>query len=173
MKSNEELLIERAYKLARLKISNDIIEDTLSVVEFGLNPERYAIEEKLIREVILLKDLTPIPGVPDFVAGVTVVRGKIISVINLKVILGIKTKGITDLNRIIILKYDQMEFGILTDSISGTLRLKNNAISDVPANIYGDAGKFIKGISEDGLIILNGLNLITSKLLLVDQKHKN
>ena len=65
MASDKDVLIERARKIAGRKDNEDqLTGETLSVVEFLLLPERYAFEGKYISEVLLLKEITSIPGTP-------------------------------------------------------------------------------------------------------------
>jgi purine-binding chemotaxis protein CheW len=173
MKSGEDILQERARKISGKRSGNHLAqEEMITVVEFNLMPENYAIDEFFVSEVILLKELTTIPGVPSFVAGITNIRGKIISVVNLKIFLGITTKGITDLNRIIVLKHKQMEFGILADSILGTKTIKTSALSPAPITVQGAAAGFVKGITSDGMIVLDGGNILSTKSIIINQKQK-
>jgi purine-binding chemotaxis protein CheW len=173
MKSGEDILQERARKISGKRSGNHLAqEEMITVVEFNLMPENYAIDEFFVSEVILLKELTTIPGVPSFVAGITNIRGKIISVVNLKIFLGITTKGITDLNRIIVLKHKQMEFGILADSILGTKTINTSALSPAPITVQGAAAGFVKGITSDGMIVLDGGNILSTKSIIINQKQK-
>lgn len=173
METSEEILAARAKLISgNRSIQNDLSGDGPTVVEFLLAPERYAVEELFVDEVMLLRELTPIPGVPDFVAGITNIKGRILSVLNLKILLGINTKGITELNRIIILKNNKMEFGILTDSILGTRNLPSEQLAPMPVTLQGTAADYVKGITADGLILLDCERMLSAKSITVNQKHK-
>jgi purine-binding chemotaxis protein CheW len=171
MKTNADILKERAVLLA-VDTSSDIEKEdkSLHIVEFLLTPESYGIESHLISEVLLLKGLTFIPGTPSYIAGVTNVRGKIISVVNLKTFLGLVTKGITELNKIIILQKNGMEFGIIADAIAGTRNIDEKSLSAVPATLNGKGAAYVKGITLDGMIILDGARLLSETTILVNQK---
>ena len=173
MKSDEEILQERARKISVTRTLDHVSQDDeITVIEFNLMPEHYAIDEYFVSEVMLLKELTPIPGVTAFVAGITNLRGKIISIVNLKNFLGITSKGITDLNRIIVLKNKQMEFGILVDSILGTWTIKTSMLSPAPITLQGAEAGYVKGITSEGLIILDGSNILSTKTIIINQKQK-
>ncbi len=173
MRTNEEILAARAKLISGDRFAGDEqTGDELSVVEFLLAPERYAVEQQFADEVMLLKDLTPIPGVPDFVAGITNIRGKILSVLNLKILLGITSKGITELNRIIILKNSKMEFGILTDSILGTRILPSGHLARKPETLQGPTSGYVKGITADGMILLDCERMLSAKAITINQKQK-
>jgi purine-binding chemotaxis protein CheW len=140
------------------------------IVEFLLIPERYALPGEIIAEVLPLRDFTPIPGTPPFVVGVINARGKITSVINLKSFLHLKEQGITELNKVIIIKKDQVEFGILVDAILGAGEIVMNTVHPPPANL-GDLGsEYIRGVTEDGIIVLNPHTIISNKSLIINQK---
>lgn len=173
MKTHDEILIERAHLISGKRPENNRIqEDELSVVEFLLSPEHYAIEECFISEVLLLKGLTTIPGSPLFIAGITNIKGKIISVVNLKVFLGLPTQGITDLNRVIVLKNKHIEFGVLTDSILGTQKVKTGLLAPGPITLQGALAGYVKGITTNGLIVLDGQHILSAKSIIVNQKQK-
>jgi purine-binding chemotaxis protein CheW len=173
MKTPEEILQERANQISGkgYRSKSSVAED-LDLVEFMLTPEHYAVEWQYVSEVMFLKDLTPLPGVPAFVAGITNIRGRIVSVVNLKKFLGISSKGITELNKMIILKDATMEFGILTDSIMGTKSISTKQLVDKPLTVRSEITGFIKGITSEGLIVLDGEALLSAKSLLIDQKKR-
>jgi purine-binding chemotaxis protein CheW len=89
------------------------------VVEFVLGGVRYAVLSSTVVEVRALHALTPLPCTPVFVSGIMSVQGRIIAVIDLKKFLDLPESGLTDLNKVIILRHAEMEFGILADEIVG------------------------------------------------------
>jgi len=89
------------------------------VVEFVLGGVHYAIPSFMVVEVRALQSLTPLPCTPRFVSGIMSVQGRIIAVIDLKTFLDLPESGLTDLNKVIILRHADMEFGVLADQIVG------------------------------------------------------
>ena len=51
---------------------------------FGLDNQTYGIQIANVSEIIAIKDITPVPQTPNFVAGMVNVRGKVIPIINLR-----------------------------------------------------------------------------------------
>jgi len=170
MKSEKEILLERAKKTAIKKdAENNVTGETTSVVEFLLAPERYAFDETYVSEVISLKEITSIPGTPSFVMGVINLRGRVVSIINLKILFNLKESGLTELNKVILLKNEQMEFGIVADSILGNKVLLLNTLSPAPLTIDNIAAEYISGVTPEGLILLNASQLLTSKQIIVNK----
>src|SRR5665647_997435 len=88
------ILIARAQVLARQPEKEEVAAGRIEIIEFLLAYERYGIESSYIGEVYPLKDLTPIPCTPPFVLGVMNVRGKIISVIDMRKFFELPDKGL-------------------------------------------------------------------------------
>ena len=108
-------------------------------MEFLLAHERYGFETRHVREVCRLNTLTTIPGTPPFVRGIINLRGEILSVIDIRKFFELPDKGLSDLNRVIILNSRTMEFGVLADSIEGvkTIFMKDVEFSLLHSQAYG------------------------------------
>lgn len=164
-------MLERAAAIAGRKIVvNQDASETLSVVEFVLVPERYALAERFIIEVLPLSEITPIPGAPSFIMGVINLRGKIVSLVNLKIKFSLKEKGLTDFNKVIILRNENMQFGIVADSIVGNRSIQLDLLSPAPLTLDKTAAELVIGISSDGVILLDADRLLKSNQLIVNQK---
>ncbi len=170
MKNDQVILRERAKRVAGRKTETEKMGKPILVVEFLLIPEKYCIESSFVTEVLPVKGITLIPGTPDFVAGVMNMRGKIISVINIRYFFNLRDKGISELNKIIVLNHNQIEFGILADSITGTREIDADKLSAPPVTVNGTGAGYIKGITADGHILLDAAAILTSKMIIVNQK---
>lgn len=145
-------------------------EETIEVVEFLLAHEQYALESSYIREVVPLKELTPLPCVPPFVLGITNVRGQIVSVIDIKRFFGLPEHGITDLNKVIILSDGAMEFGILADLIIGVRDLAKSELQPSLPTLTGIRTDYLKGVTASRLVVLDAFRLIHDPALLVNEE---
>jgi purine-binding chemotaxis protein CheW len=166
----QSILQRRAQLIARPLVSEKEQKDQIIVVDFVLIPERYAIAGQFVSEVIQLPDFCPLPGTPPFVVGVINNRGRILSIINLKNFLNLPTKGITELNKVIVVRWGQIEFGILVDAVHGTRYLDTDQILPAPAGFSGIDGTFISGVTADGMILLEASALFSQAHLIVNQK---
>ena len=164
-KEKAETLKERAKALAKARVERD--DANLEVVVFKLAHERYALELTHIREVHPLKELTPLPGTPDFVLGIVNIRGRILSVIDIKRFFDLPEKGLTDLNQVIILQSDEMEFGILADEILGTSSIPASNIQASLPTLTGIRAEYLKGVTGDRLVILDADRLLSGEKILV------
>ncbi len=166
----KRILHERAKALARIETSVEEYEDTLDVVEFFLANERYAIEMKHVREVYPLKDFAPLPCTPSFVLGIMNFRGQILSIIDLKKIFELNGSKISNINRIIILYSSVMEFGILADRIIGVNTVPVRMIQPSLPTLTGLRAKYLKGVTSDRMIILDGEKILGDDKIIVEQE---
>ncbi len=170
LEAKKRILRERADKLAREIQADTATDHDLEVVEFMLAHERYGIESVYIREVYPLKDYTPIPCTPAFVMGIINFRGQMLSIIDLRMFFDLPGKGMTDLNRVIILHGDMMEFGILADEIKGVRRVSSQAMQTSLTNITGLRDAYIKGVTPDRLIVLDAERILGDKSIIVHEE---
>lgn len=141
----------------------------IEVVEFQLAHEKYAIESNYISEVYPLKELTPLPCTPKFVAGIINVRGKIISVIDIKKFFDLPEKGITDLNKVIIIHNVLMEFGILADAVLGASQIPLLDIQISLPMLTGICTEYLRGVTPEQLVILDAEKILSDKKIIVDE----
>ncbi len=173
MENEQAILKKRATVIVGRKSDQQKeTRETLSVVEFLLIPERYAVAGNFVQEVLPLTEITPIPGAPAFIIGVINMRGKIVSLINLKIKFSLKEKGLTEFNKVIILHNELMEFGIVADAIAGTRLMPLDSISPPPLTLDKIAAELVIGISADGMILLDADKMLKSSHLIVNQKLK-
>ncbi|MFH0966793.1 MAG: chemotaxis protein CheW [Methanobacteriota archaeon] len=163
-----ELLSRRARELAvALEEEEERGESRLEVLEFLLSGERYAISMAYVKEVALLKEITQLPGTPPFILGIINLRGIIISLVDLRTILGLPPKGLTDYNRVIILHEGKMSFGILADSIVMTRTIRMGEISRPPPTISGVGAAYLIGILPGPLIVIDAHSMLKDPGMIV------
>jgi purine-binding chemotaxis protein CheW len=160
------VLRRRAAQLSRAEEKEDAVE-VLEVVEFLLAHEHYGIESRHIREVYPLKDYTPLPGVPSFVLGLINVRGRILSVVDIRKFFALPAKGISDLNKVIIIGNETMEFGILADAILGVRAIAVSAIGPPLSMQTGIGEEFVQGVTGERLVILHAARILADKNIIV------
>lgn len=164
-----KILKKRAEKLAQIPPKMISASEMMEVVKFKLSNETYAIESIYVREVYPLNDLTPLPGVPPFILGVISVRRKILSVVDLKVMFEIPSAQLVS-KKVIILEKGEMEFAIVTDEIMGVYSIPYNNLQTSLPTLSGMRKDFLKGVTSERLIILNGEKLLTDKRMLVNEE---
>ncbi len=168
----KNILKARARALAREPDAGRTGLDQIAVVEFLLAGERYAVESAYVREVCRLIELTPLPGTPAFVLGIISVRGQIVSVIDPKRFFDLPQKGLTDLNKVILISDGTMEFGLLADAVLGVCRLFVKELQPSLPTLTGVRAEFLIGVSSDHLVVLDAKKLLSDPGMVVNSKEE-
>jgi purine-binding chemotaxis protein CheW len=159
------IMDDRTRRLARKQAPAQRAGDALEVLTFALGQERYAVETRYAREVVRLATITPVPGVPSFVMGVTNYRGQILCVLDLRLLLGAPATGITDLSRLIVFG-GSAEFGLLADRADEIRSLHAHEILASPEAVIGTGREFVRGVTRDALTVLDGAWLLRDPRLM-------
>lgn len=163
------ILKQRAKTLAR-EPEKEKDEQTIEVLEFLVAYERYAFETAYVREVYPLRELALLPGAPSFVLGITSVRGQILSVVDIKKFFDLPEKGLTDLNKIIILAHEQMEFGVLADVILGVQRVQVRELTETLPTLTGIRKEYLKGVTKERMVVLDAAKLLSDRHMVVHEE---
>lgn len=172
MRDYQEIEIELKKRAYDLSLPEGEVEKTplIEVIRFNLMYQEYAIELKYIREVIQTSEITPVPGTPDFIAGICSVRGEIISLVDLRVLLSLPEKGLTDLNRVIVLSDNVNTFGILADQITGMGTIISDDIHRCKEECNRIWQDYCAGFI-DSLIVLDAGSLLTDPRMVIDDNE--
>jgi purine-binding chemotaxis protein CheW len=163
------ILEARARAAARVPAGPDAAE-MLEVLAFSLAGETYGVETRHVREVCELKDLADVPCTPTFIAGVMNLRGRILATIDLRRFFDLPARGLTELNRVIVLGGSGGELGLLADSIDGIRSVRAADLQEDLATLTGIRERFLKGIAGQMLAVLDGDRLLADPGLKVDEQ---
>jgi len=117
----------------------------LELLSFRLGDEEYAVRVDSVKEVLKNRELTAVPNAPDYVLGVTALRGPILPVIDLCKRLGLPPGRRDEKSRIIVVNLNDEEAGILVDRVTGVVRVEAEAVRPAPETIEHGA-EFLRGI---------------------------
>jgi purine-binding chemotaxis protein CheW len=119
---------------------------------FSLASEEYGASVLKVREIMKMMDITVVPQVPPHVRGVINLRGKVITVVDLRLKFGFEAKEQTDQTAIIVVEIavdgGKILTGLVVDSVSDVLNIVADEIEATPA--FGDRVKtdYISGLAK-------------------------
>jgi len=142
--------------------------ERLEVLVFSLGQESYAVEARYVTEVCALRSLTPVPCTPAFIAGVMNLRGRILAILDLRKFFELPPRGLTQLNRIIVLGDGDNELGLLADAIVGVQQVPLASLQEGLPTLGGIRERFIRGVNANMLAVLDGARLLTDGNLKVN-----
>lgn len=164
--SQKNLLKKRAEELAKPNKQGDT-EESLEVLTFNLSDEFYGIETKFVKEVFPLKTFTILPTAPLFLMGLTNIRRKIISIIDLRVFF-LLPRTESSHKKAILISDNVQEFAIFCNEVMDIKTIPLNEMQASLTTLNGIKEEFLKGITRE-YTVLDGNKLLNSSRLIIDE----
>jgi len=165
-----EVLRARARRFAIAPRGDAPDAPTISVVEFALAEERYAVDMAHVSEIQPLEHLTPVPCTPPIFRGIINVRGRLVAVIDVKRFFDLPDKGITDLHRVVVVRHGDIELGLLADHVVGTRVVRLSELQPPLPTLTGVSADYLKGITTDRVIVLDAARILEDPKLIVNEE---
>ncbi len=126
-------------------------EDTLKgkYLIFSMGKELYGMEIRYITEIIGIQPITEVPEMPAYVKGITNLRGKIIPVMDARLRFKKEVREYDDRTCIIVIDINDTSIGLIVDSVSEVIALRDEDIAP-PPEINKGGHRYIKGIGKAG-----------------------
>jgi len=144
-------------------------EKIVQLIVFNLGDEEFGANIDQVREIIRTRVITPIPNSPDFIDGLTNVRGEIAVVIDLKRRFFLPTKKEIKEKHIIMTEQDNNLFGLKVDEVTEVLRILETEIKATPDLVLKVDIDYVLGVLmlKDRLIVMLNLQKVLSEEELV------
>src|SRR6266404_9025816 len=134
----------------------------LHLVGFKIGKETFGVRIGLVHEIVRVPEITAVPDAPDYIEGVINLRGKIVSIIDLRKRFGEKEINRSKKNRILVAEVEGKLVGLVVDAASEVLKMPAGDIED-PPNVFEEGElNYVTGVGKlkDRLIILIELTKI-------------
>ena len=128
---------------------------------FSLGNKHFSIPLLQVKEVIGIPEFTTIPYTPNYFCGIMNLRGKVISVIDMRKKLSISTKGPEE-NSVIVCDLENITIGILVDSVDYVINIEKEKILPKPDMQSSIKNDYIEGLIEYKSILIVLINLAKS-----------
>lgn len=128
----------------------------LHIVGFQVGRETYGVPITSLHEIVRVPEITAVPDAPDYLEGVINLRGKIVSVMDLRKRFGDKNAKLTKQNRILVVEHSNKLAGLIVDSASEVLKIAGEDVEAPPA-----------AFQEGGLNCVTGLGKVRGRLIVL------
>ncbi len=131
------------------------------VIVFKLDDKLYGVNIGQVREITRIGEISPVPNSPEYIEGVTNLRGQVTTVIDLRKRLGMRAKQFDKYTRMMVVESQGNSQGMVVDSVAGVTMIPNADIEETPEIARSqNRSSYIKGIGkkDNKLIILVNLH---------------
>jgi purine-binding chemotaxis protein CheW len=157
--------VEEAQAQADAPLDDRIPLDgpTVHLVVFALGDEQYAVDIGAVNSIIRMQAVTAVPRAPDFVEGLTNLRGTVLPVVDLHKRFGLPAQDTTKNTRIIVAESNGNKVGMRVDAVLEVRRVPEAALEPPSPLVATVDAAFVTGVAkveEERLIILLDLERV-------------
>lgn len=137
--------------------------NTNQYIVISMGDEEFGIDIKYIDNIVKMQHITRVPNVASYIKGVINLRGEVITVMSLRLKMGLDNDVETKNSRIIILKMEQYGMlGIIVDEVKEVLTLQDEEIEKVGSNTKEEREGFVFAVGkyDNTLVSLLDLNAV-------------
>lgn len=127
--------------------------DGSQYIGFRIHTEAFLLSVEPVQEIIMMTNVTFVPGSHQAVEGIISLRGEIMPILNLRRLLGFPRGGVTQSTRIMIVLTEAGGFGIIVDAITEFVRLKESEIESIAQNFFSHEYKVLGGVAKEGAVV--------------------
>jgi purine-binding chemotaxis protein CheW len=128
----------------------------LHIVGFQVGRETYGVPITSLHEIVRVPEITVVPDAPDYLEGVINLRGKIVSVMDLRKRFGDKQATLNKQNRILVVEHAGKLAGLIVDSATEVLKIASTDVEAPPS-----------AFQEGGLNCVTGLGKVRGRLIVL------
>ena len=120
----------------------------LHIVGFQVGRETYGVPITSLHEIVRVPEITAVPDAPDYLEGVINLRGKIVSVMDLRKRFGEKHAALTKRNRILVVEHNGRLSGLIVDSASEVLKIPTSDVEASPKVLHESELNCVTGLGK-------------------------
>ena len=134
------------------------------LVVFRMGNEHYGVDIGKVEGIVNMLPITAVPDAPNYVEGVTNLRGEVLPVLSLRKRFGLPDVETTRQTRIVVVETSGSKVGMIVDEVNEVLRVDEEAIEPPSPVVTTVDSAFITGIAkiDERLVILVNLGMLLS-----------
>jgi len=141
-------------------VKQTVMNRDVHIVGFQVGRETYGVPITSLHEIVRVPEITAVPDAPEYMEGVINLRGKIVSVIDLRKRLGEKKVTGHRRNRILVIEHNGRLAGLIVDSASEVLKIPASDVETSPTSLQQGGTNCVTGLGKyrGRLIVLLDMN---------------
>ena len=133
---------------------------------FHLAGTDYGIPSRLVKQMEMVEEMTPVPNAPAYVEGLIFIRGQVVPAINLRARFGFDRIPYDLTTRLVVVRSGTRNVGLIVDSAREFVTMPEEDLQPPPDSVSGLSGDYLKGIATIGerlILILDVDEVLTRR----------
>jgi purine-binding chemotaxis protein CheW len=149
-----------------------MFEEGERVVVFCLEKESFGVDIYSIRTLVKPQDIFPVPHMPDYLVGLTNLRGEIVPVIDLRTRLGLHVSEYTESTRFVVAEKRDEPICLIVDDVFGIENFSPEHLEEPSGVISSVDTTYLHAIakSKENLVLLLDLDQVLGEKILEFKK---
>ncbi|MFN7945234.1 MAG: chemotaxis protein CheW [Blastocatellia bacterium] len=146
------------------------MSEDLHLVTFRVGTELFGVPIAAVQEIVRVPAIAHIPHAPDFVEGVINLRGRVITVVDMRKRLNQSAKERDKKSRILVIESasdsGKRLVGVIVDEVTQVIKLPTDRVDPAPPMVAGLSNQYINGVgklTDDLLILIDIERILTAE----------
>lgn len=128
---------------------------------FTLAGARYAVPMSQVLEVVKLGNFTPVPNLPDWILGITSLRGDIVSIVDLRALLNLEPEDYADNHNLLVTQTFEGDITacLVVEQVAGFAQVSASQIQTIDIVSDDRLAPYVRGVHVHDGGLLSVLNL--------------
>jgi len=139
-------------------LNRDIeVEDSIKdqYLTFEIDGEDYGVGLSNVKEIIKIRPVVKVPEMPDYIEGITNLRGDLIGVLDVRKRFRKPPKEYDESTCIVVIVFEEHTLGLIVDAVKETATINEEFVSPPPSAKLSHANIYIRNIGRvDGSVKL-------------------
>jgi purine-binding chemotaxis protein CheW len=163
----DAVLAQRARALAAAVVPEVDRTARLDALIVRIAGERYALAAGYLWRVVGAADIAPVPGAPQLLLGVMNLHGEVLPVFDPRPLLGLAGERPAGRVQVVVLGAERADLGLAVDAADEVIGLRTDQLHAAPDSLAPARRELLRGVMQDGLILLDGRRLMADPRLVV------
>lgn len=124
-------------------------EGDLVIVTFEIGDALIGIDSSIVEEIVRVPPITPVRGSDEYVLGIVNLRGRIITIVDISVRLGLGAVEIDDGTRILVTTVRGEAIGAIVSHLSDVIETTHSTVQRLAGHLKGANEEYFVGIFEN------------------------
>ncbi len=141
----ERSVFQERTRSLRTQVDSEEFEGLTPLAVVGLNGEYFGIDLQVVREFGSIRNVTPVPCVPEHILGQMTLRGNIVTLVDIRPALQMPPRRSADTGDVAVIQVDDLVVGLTVDHVFDVHYLNPLELAALPSAAHSSGEEYLEG----------------------------